>query len=570
MKSVINIKIVVGLVMLLLMIISCTKDYEDLNIRNDLVTEEVLNTNLLMTYVQYRSYIYYGNGGGSTLGNYPGMSVSNSNRPFRIESSPGVWNNGYKDLIRNVADLIRILEKRDAEAGTNDNDNMIAIARILKASIFSKITDTYGDVPYFESCLPDEIADYTPKYDTQEDIYSDLFKELREAAAQLDENKESYGAADLIYSGDVVKWRKLANSLRLRLALRVRYVDQDLAQSEMSDLNESNLITSAADNAFIMTDNDLLDNSNSNYRHPYSGLSSQGSSLDKRYTGKTVLDIWKDNYDPRLKLFADTAEAQWPTTPGYDTIDYFGYRGHALLGYVPVEEKYPYGSGSCSRWSLHMYAPVWPQPIMNSHEVYFALAEAALFDIKGSAADAQGFYDKGLKAALDWAVSWNDIIRPQLGDMFKEYKPDWTAEQVEEYAAFHDCTQEEVDVFADTAAVMTLTGTVEEQHEMIMNQKIAGFYPTQEWEGWFEWRRTGYPRVLVGNDDDELKGVSPRRSMWPDIEQELNADNYNEALQRIGGNDHPLVRVWWDANPNAPHEHPGEVEWMAQPWVKGK
>jgi len=58
--------------------------------------------------------------------------------------------------------------------------------------------------------------------------------------------------------------------------------------------------------------------------------------------------------------------------------------------------------------------------------------------------------------------------------------------------------------------------------------------------------------------------------MWPDIEQELNADNYNEALQRIGGNDHPLVRVWWDANPNAPHEHPGEVEWMAQPWVKGK
>ncbi len=94
---------------------------------------------------------------------------------------------------------------------------------------------------------------YSPKYDTQESIYKDLLKELREAAAQLDDNKDAYGSADILYGGNVAKWRKFANSLRLRLALRVRYVDPALAAQEMSDLNESNLITSAEDIAYIMT-----------------------------------------------------------------------------------------------------------------------------------------------------------------------------------------------------------------------------------------------------------------------------------------------------------------------------
>jgi hypothetical protein len=573
MKSVISIKKVAGVVLILLMISACTEHFDELNTRHDLVTEDILNTDLLLTYVQYQAWIYYQDGGMGTIGNYPGMSVSLSNCPFCIqnmEPNTFIWNAAYDDLIMNLADLIRILEKRDDEAGTTDNDNRIAVARILKTLIFAKVTDTYGDVPYFESCLPQEIADYTPRYDTQKDIYIDFFKELREAAAQLDENKGSYGNADLIYGGDVTKWRKLANSHRLRLALRVRYVDEDLAQNEMSDLNESNLITNAEDNAFINTADDLLRHTNPNYRRRFSGLNVLGSDLTKEFAAKTMIDLWQDNFDPRLRLFCDTAEAAWPGTPGYDSIEHFGYRGYPLLGSVPVEEKYPYGLESCSRWSLHMYAPVWPHPILSSQEVYFAMAEAALFNIKGSAADAQRFYEKGVKAALDWAVSWNDLIRPQLAAMFQEYRPDWTAEQVEEYAAFHDCTQEKVDAFSDTAAVMTLKGTVEEQHEMIMNQKIAGYYPIQIWEGWFEWRRTGYPRVLVGSDGAELQGVSPRRSIWPQSEQELNADNYYVALQRIGGYDHPLVKVWWDTNPDAPHEHPGKVEWMDQPWVKVK
>jgi len=575
MKSLISIKIVAGLALILLMISSCTEDYPELNTRNNLVTEEVLNTNLMMTHVQYRAIVRDLGGGSSTTGNYPGMSVSNSNRPFQV-SSNDVWGDTYGTssttsgaYARNLADLIRILEKRDAEAETSENASMIGIARILKVWAFSRLTDAFGDVPYFESCLPQEEVVYYPKYDSQESIYQDFFKELHEAVAQLDAGKENYGSNDLMYGGDVAQWEKFANSLRLRLALRVRYVDPALAAAEMSDLNESNLITSAADNAVINTALDYIENSGPNYSSAYSGLYTQGDALDKRYTGKTVLDIWKDNYDPRLKLFADTAAAQWPTTPGYDTIDYFGYRGHALLGYVPVQEKYVYGSESCSRWALHMYAPIFPKSVLSSQEVYYALAEAALFGIKGAPGDAQGFYEKGVTEALNWAVAWNDLIEPQLPDMFGLYRPDSSAEFVAEYAEFHRVTADEVAAFVDTAAVMTLTGSEEEQLEMIMNQKIAGFYPVQTYQGWCEWRRTGYPRVLVGSDDDALQGVSPRRYMYPDSEQQLNGENLEEALSHIGGVDDMLKKMWWDANPLAPHEHSGDVGWMDKPWVTG-
>lgn len=90
MKSLISIKIIAGLALILLMISSCTDHYEEMNTRHDLVTEDVLNTNLLMTYVQYQAIVRGLDGGSSTVGNYPGMSVSNANRPFQV-SSGSAW-----------------------------------------------------------------------------------------------------------------------------------------------------------------------------------------------------------------------------------------------------------------------------------------------------------------------------------------------------------------------------------------------------------------------------------------------------------------------------------------------
>ncbi len=170
MKSLINIKIVAVLGLVVLMTNACTEDFAELNTKNSLVTEEVLNTNLLLTYVMHRSIVTGLDGGSSTAGNYPGMSVSNANRPFQQSANTGIWNATYGRDARNLADLIRVLENRDAENEAPENASMIAIARILKVWSFARLTDAYGDVPYFESSLPQEEAVYSPKYDSQKSI----------------------------------------------------------------------------------------------------------------------------------------------------------------------------------------------------------------------------------------------------------------------------------------------------------------------------------------------------------------------------------------------------------------
>jgi len=112
----------------------------------------------------------------------------------------------------------------------------------------------------------------------------------------------------------------------------------------------------------------------------------------------------------------------------------------------------------------------------------------------------------------------------------------------------------------------TLSGTDEEKLEQIINQKMIALYPN-ELEGWSEWRRTGYPRVLVAaNEQSFLHGVSLRRQHYPNNEKLVNSVNNSEAVNRMGGTDDLLSRVWWDANTTAPHQHTGTVEWRAAPW----
>ena len=125
--------------------------------------------------------------------------------------------------------------------------------------------------------------------------------------------------------------------------------------------------------------------------------------------------------------------------------------------------------------------------------------------------------------------------------------------------------QSQIDAFLASPAT-TLTGTDEEKLEQIMDQKMIVLYPNTL-EGWSEWRRTGYPRVLVApNEVSTLHGVSPRRKHYPNAERLINSASFNDAISRMGGKDDLLTRVWWDANTAAPHKHPGTVETRATPW----
>ncbi len=545
------IKIITAFTWVILISNACTDDFKELNTPTDLITEDLIDVNLLLTRVQQQAVVMNTPYGRGTIGNYSGMSVSNANRPFLDGNAPGVWNENYTIYTNNLSYIIRLTQDDPAMV------NKKAIARIMKVWAFAKATDTYGDIPYFESNLPQNEAIYTPAYDTQESIYKDFFNELKEAAAELDPAEDSYGSADLIYGGDPVKWKKLANSLRLRLALRVRYADEQLARENISDLQETDLILSREDDAYIFTTTDIADNQSARYN----SLVNSGASFTKDFIGKTLLDILHDNNDPRTKIYADTAKAEFPKD--MPDVNYFGYRGHPLLGLVPVEEKYPYQFGSTSRLSDFWYVPVIERPVMRSSEVYFALAEAALFELRSG--DANAYYKKGIEAGLTWAQEFYEKGKGQMPDVLNILYPDWTDGDVNELLAHKEITQDEIDAFMASPAVV-LSGSKEEQLEQIINQKLVTLYPL-EYQGWAEWRRTGYPKVLVGDDHDDLQGVTPRKMRWPDSEMSINSVSYNEAVSRVGGEDGMLIRIWWDANPNVPYEYPGEVEWRDSPWI---
>ena len=534
---------------------ACTKDFEEINTAPWLVSEELVDVDLIFTRVQYRSIIGATSNGRGTQGNYCGMSTNCDNNPFQYGDAPGTWNSGYGTYLNNLSEIIR-LTKDDPELV-----NKKAIARIMKVWAFAKVTDSYGDIPYFESCLPQEEAVYRPRYDTQQSIFEDFFMELKAAAAELDASKESYGSADLMYEGDVVKWGKLANSLRLRLSLRVRYADAALAAANMSDLTEANLITTREDDAYIFTSTDYRDNQNSEYNRivDRGGMGETGCYN----LGKTMLDILigtgdtHNPIDPRTGIYADTAKATW--IEQYDTT--FGYRGHALLGNATVENKYPYGGRSTSERPAFWNVAVYEKSVMKCSEVYFALAEAALFSIKGVPADANAYYQTGIDKAIEWAQVFYNDCESQMYETIQIFDDStWTVDEYNAYMAYKVITQPKIDAFK-ASTVYTLTGTEEEQLEQLINQKLIALYP-DEFQGWTEWRRTGYPRVLVG----PAESVFPRRYRWPTNEQSVNSDSYAEALGRIGTDDE-YTRVWWDANPAAPHAHSGEVEWRELPWV---
>lgn len=556
------IKIIAVLSLGLILTSSCTDEFDKINTSRKLVTQELVDVNMMFTKVLADAVVNNESGLGGT-GNWAGMSVSGASNAFITGQSTGVWNSVYGNYGRNLSDIVNICSTRENAA---DLVNKKAIARILRVWAFARCTDTYGDIPYFESCLPVDEAITTPKYDKQKDIYVDFFKELKEAVAEMDNSKSGYGNADLLYKGNLTKWKKFANSLRFRLALRIRYADAALASNQMADLTESDLITARGDDASIYNITDYPDHENTRFVD----LRARKATVVKNDVAKTFMDILKDNNDPRLHVFCDTVTATFPQTPGYEDIPYFGYRGRPLLSNTNAEEKYAYGDNTVSRWSDLLWVDIQEFPLYKASETYFNLAEAALVGLKSG--DAQAYYKKGIELAMAHAKEVYTKAVPQLPEVVSYFKAGQTQEAKDKYLAdlleAKKITQEQIDNFLNTEPVVTLKGTEEQKLEQIINQKMIALFP-EEHEGWCDERRTGYPRILVGEDLGPLQGHVPRRMPWPDDEQLINGAQYQIALESIGGEgkDTRTTRIWWDANPDPFKKHPGTVETRTRPWV---
>nr|WP_295934751.1 SusD/RagB family nutrient-binding outer membrane lipoprotein [uncultured Dyadobacter sp.] len=278
-----------------------------------------------------------------------------------------VWYAGPLINLQRIIELNTDEKTKISASVFGSNANQVAIARILKAYFFQWITDRWGDIPYSESLKGD--GDFTPAFDKQETVYTDLFKEWKEAAAQFDEGKTIQG--DILLNGSTAKWKKFANSLRLIAALRLSKVKPDLGKKEFQAALDDGVIISAADNVQYKF---LSESNNENPLYANYVVSNR-----KDYALSDVfVNYLKKTSDPRLPFLA----------------------AKNISGeYVGV----PYAVGGAKAQDLSLISSVLSQQnsavnVLTYAQVLFAQAEAAALGWTNG--DPKALYEAAVQASL--------------------------------------------------------------------------------------------------------------------------------------------------------------------------
>ena len=458
-----------------------------------------------------------------------------------------MWTTLYPNAIKNLT---------DGEIRTNGNNaksNVNAAMRVYRVYLMSIITDTYGNVPYSEAGLGFYGGITNPKYDLQKDIYADFFQQLDTATTMLNAAGDKI-SGDVIYKGDVVKWKKLANSLRLRFAMRISDVEPDKAKTEfVKALNaDGGIIENSADDALI----NYMSIAFSFGQESYSDF--RGNALSKllfgndptnnpSYICSTLFNQLNNNNDPRTfsmaRCYYDKLMSSTGTENRIDITDEVK-TNNKLTPNIPGAfswEPWPTGFKSDKLTEIAKNNPSVdpnvarevepklannflksdnPGVIITSAEVDFLLAEATLKGWIRNKGTVTELYTKGVRAAMDF-----------LSDSYgcdKVSDADFNT-----YIANNDI------------------GHTAEQAKAAINTQAWILHFTNPAECWANVRRSGYPAMkspkdygfgqyLTGGDD------IPVRLCYPVLESSYNKQGYNDALQVMGGKDDWHTHVWWD------------------------
>lgn len=411
------------------------------------------------------------------------------------------WNRGYAsslidryygNAVKSIVDMQLQLDQEEAP------EEMKSIVRILKVFVFSRLTDLYGDIPYSEAGKAVTEGIFLPKYDAQSAIYADMLKELEEAAAALGSGTSGFGDADLFYGGDQAQWKRFANSLMLRLGLRMIKVDAAGAQAWATKAIAGGVMESNADIARVPhTEGPEGVNQN--------GIGEVFQVESSQRMSKTFIDFLQD--DPRLLILA-TRRSDGSTDPADLKGLPNGLNLEMLLADTGEEDTDLYAEPN----RLIMTRRDSPMIFQTYAEVEFMLAEVAeRWGLAGG--DPEPHYNAGVRAAMK---------------MYEIDSPD----------AFID----DADIDAYLVAKPFDAGNAIEQ---ISTQYWAATY-LNEYEAFSNWRRTGFPVLVPVNfPGNETGGTIPRRLTYSVGDQANNPVNY-EAAVAAQGPDVLTTRVWWD------------------------
>ena len=396
-----------------------------------------------------------------------------------------LWDRYYPDVIKEIEDI------RAQLTSEGNSGSEMGMLRILRVFAFTRLTDIYGDIPYSEAGQGYINGILKPKYDAQQDIYMDMLKELEAAVAQLG-SSTTMGAGDIMFQGNMAKWKAWGNSMMLRLAMRLTKADSATAKAWAEKAVAAGTMTSNDHIAMVQhTDGPAGINKN--------GHGEVWQADGNARMSKTFMDWMSD--DPRLTVLAQR------TSDGSTAVaDLIGMPNGSDGNSIPDNSIYASLNDDLKGVDVPM--------VFHSYaEVRLLKAEMAFrgWSVPG---DAKTHYEAGVKAAMQ-----------MLSQLYTNA------------AAISDA---EVATYLAAKPYDAARGW-----EMISEQYWAATL-LNEYESFNNWRRTGYPTLTPVNYDGNVTGGTiPRRLIYPVSEQNTNGENYGAAVARQGA-DNFTTRIWWD------------------------
>ncbi|MCT3734511.1 SusD/RagB family nutrient-binding outer membrane lipoprotein [Elizabethkingia anophelis] len=398
-------------------------------------------------------------------------------------------------------DNIKQVQKMIGEAERTGSPVYKSLARFFRSYFFVSLTETYGDIPYSEA-VKDGI--FYPKYDDQKSIYKDVLNELAIANTELSKFNSNI-SGDLIYNGDLLKWRKLINSYRLRILM-------DLSKrADDSDLNVkqsfADIVNNPSQNPIMegIGDSGALPFYNLvNNRYPYFNSNDLKTAY---YMEQSFVDKLKKSKDPRLFKMAEKKTSTVGVMPDDPFSYYDGLYGSGDLG----ENSKRASDGLASRINPRYFDDPINEPtlLMGYAELQFILAEAAVRGWIGGNANA--YYTKGISASMDFYKIGSADAAAYLAQPTIALKPNSEIEQIKQ----------------------------------IMDQKHTALFFNTGWRIFYDQRRTGFPKFNTDGKGILNDGKIPKRRMYPSTEITNNNTNLTNAVNKQYPDGDNINGVMW-------------------------
>ena len=439
-----------------------------------------------------------------------------------LETNAAPFEFTYRDQLKNIAEILKQTGDGGYDAGNKKNQRNAS--RILKVFSLARLVDFYGNVPYSEANQGLEGL-FFPKYDDGKAVYTDLLRDLDEATAALNASEPDQGfkAADLLFNGDISKWKKWGYSQMLRMAMRASNADQALATTYVNKAIAGGLMTSNADNVIVpmaLSPSEWT-NQNGISRAFYPG---DGGAATSTVISKTMIDFLKGtdkttvaDDDPRLMIITGGIidwQATTHTILDANPLNQRGLpNGLEQADIDRIEGKQTIVRTTFSSVNFKMMQDDEPYMIMNYGEVKLLLAEAKQRGIGTVSGTAKEHYDAGVKAAMQ---------------MYTIYDPTLSV------------TDDAVAAYLTTYQYGVHKPAIEMIGEQLWVSKFLNW-----WDAWSDWRRLNFPTLTpVIHPANITNGTIPVRLKYPNAEVGSNPHYQTTATQP----DLYTTKVWWDVN----------------------